>query len=98
VRSTHSWGRLKFGLEVPHPLVTAVYSKRPFDLGCCLWNKGIRHEVDEATAVCGREEGRTHLVLSDRDPWDYVVCLVLAEIMSDVRVKGTHDFATTTGM
>ena len=62
-----------------------------------LWNKGIRHEVSEATAVCGREEGRTHLVLSDRDPWDYEVCLALAEIMSDARVQGTHNFATTTG-
>jgi hypothetical protein len=48
--------------------------------------------------VCGREEGRTHLVLSDSDPWNYVICLVLAEIISDVEVKGTHNFATTLGM
>jgi len=32
----------------------------------------------ECGCVRGHNEGKTDLVLSDRDPWDYVVCLALA--------------------
>jgi len=31
-----SWGRLESRLEVPHPFVAAIYSKRTLDLGCCV--------------------------------------------------------------
>ena len=74
---------------------------------CHLRNKGNHprggrgnKEGNQRRFACvhGREGGRTHLSLSNRDRWDYVGGRALAEIMANVRVKNTHDFATTTGM